>query len=218
VRFPFWRALAGSLRVSEVRVERARLAVRRSADGRDNISDLMPRLRGRGGGRRGGGTAEPAPTLVMQNGSVEIVDEERAIWVKAADVDGRVEPRTPAQLALSGVARQGRGRSRGGCREVDRPRAPHAARSGGELPTLELSGGILAPLHSLALTGIRGTITPAADSGRATVDLRGGYGGVPEEVWTATGEVLPHERTAQLDVTAARFTLDKLRPVLKDTR
>jgi hypothetical protein len=216
VDFGVLAALFGRVRVAKVRAERARLTVRRYADGRDNVRDLVARLRGRGEGGAPG-PRRPAPVLVLRQGSLDLADQRRGVVLHAASIDGEARPGAPAKLTLCGVRGTIEGGPELGVERITATVPPAALTRGGALPALELSGGSFAPLHSLALTGIRGTIAPAGAPGRIAVDLRGGYGGVPEEVWTATGEVLPAERTAQLEVTAARFTLDKLKPILKDT-
>ncbi|HEY3358386.1 MAG TPA: transglycosylase domain-containing protein [Polyangia bacterium] len=217
VSFALLPAIIGRARIGEVRAERARLAVRRYADGRDNVREVLARARGRRGGGEGeGGGHRTRPTLTLRQGSLDLVDERRGVTLRAAGIDGQLRPGAPATVTLAGVRGKVEGGPEIGIERLAATIPPTVLDAGGALPSFQLSGGSVAPLHSLALTGIRGTIAPAA-AGRVAIDLRGGYGGVPEELWTATGEVLPHERTAQLDVTAARFTLDKLKPILKDT-
>jgi hypothetical protein len=209
VRFPLLPALAGRLHLSQVTFERVRLY----ADGRDNVRDVIHRLRGRG--VRGAGRERP--TLIVQQGSAELRDEERGFAARAGSIDGTLRPHAPAHFILADVRAT---IEAGPALAIDHVTAnvPLTVMDAqGPLPEIELSGGSFAPLHSLALTGIRGTLKPAGAPGRIAIDLRGGYGGVPEELWTAGGEVLVRERRAQLDVTAARFTLDKLKPILAGT-
>jgi hypothetical protein len=65
----------------------------------------------------------------------------------------------------------------------------------------------------MSLTGIGGTIAPAPDR-QFEIRFEGGYGGVDGRLWTASGWIDPGGR-ASIDLDAARFTLDRLRPILE---
>jgi hypothetical protein len=216
VRFALGPALLGRVRIQEVVVDQPRLTVRRWADGRDNVRDLVDRLRGKGGGGAGAGPGN-RPRLLLHRGAVDAVDEVRGVAVHAGTLEVEVPPQGPATVRVADVrARHASGIELAAERlTATVPRGALGPRA--TPPTVEIVGGRFVPLASLALTGIHGTLAPAPTPGRIAVDLRGGYGGVPEELWTATGEVLATERRGTLDVTAARFTLDKLKPVLKET-
>ncbi|MBI5477807.1 MAG: transglycosylase domain-containing protein [Deltaproteobacteria bacterium] len=214
VSFELLPALAGRVRVREIVVERARVTLRRYADGRDNFRDVVDHLRGRGG--PGGPAGAARASVTLRQGALDAADEIRGVALRAGTLDAVLPPTGPARVTLGTV----RAEAAGPAVAAERLTAtvPRSA-LGPErtFPTVEVVGGSVAPLHSLALTGIRGTARPTGTPGRVAVDLRGGYGGVAEELWTATGEVVPAERRGALDITAARFTLDKLRPILKDT-
>jgi hypothetical protein len=214
VGFALLPALAGRVRVRDVVVERARVTLRLHADGRDNFRDVLDRLRGRGGS--GDGAGGPRPSVALRQGSVDVADERRGIALHASSFDVTLPPTGPARVTLGGVKAEAGGPQLAAEKLVATvPRS--ALGPEGTYPSVEVTGGSVAPLHSLALTGIRGTAKPTETAGRVAVDLRGGYGGVAEELWTATGEVVPAEKRGALDITAARFTLDKLKPILKDT-
>jgi hypothetical protein len=213
VHFELLPALAGRVRVREVVVERARLTLRRYADGRDNFRGVLDRLRGRGGS---GGTAAPSHVRVtLRQGALDAADEVRGVALRAGTLDVDLPAAGTVRVTLGGA----RAEAAGPAVAAERVTATMPRSALGPaltFPTVEVVGGSVAPLHSLALTGIRGTVKPTDTPGRVAVDLRGGYGGVAEELWTATGEVVPAERRGALDITAARFTLDKLKPILKD--
>ena len=50
--------------------------------------------------------------------------------------------------------------------------------------------------------------------GEYTLDLAGGYGGVPGKLWTAKGGIDPRAQRASVDLVAAKFQLDRLAPLL----
>jgi hypothetical protein len=70
-----------------------------------------------------------------------------------------------------------------------------------------LRGGELSLWKGLALTGVAGSVLPV-------VDVAGGYGGVAEQLWRASGSIDVADRRADVKLEAERFTLDKLRPLL----
>jgi hypothetical protein len=215
VGFALLPALVGRVKVQDVVVERARVTLRRYADGRDNFRDVLERLRGRGAPAAPAAAASRSK-LVLRQGAIDVADEIRGVALRAGTFEAKVPSDGPAEVRLGTVQAEAAGLQLAAERLT--ATVPRGA-LGPErtFPQVEVQGGSFAPLHSLALTGIRGTVKPTETAGRLAVDLRGGYGGVAEELWTATGEVVPAERRGALDITAARFTLDKLKPILKDT-
>ena len=53
-----------------------------------------------------------------------------------------------------------------------------------------------------------------AQPGLYTLNLAGGYGGVPGQLWTAKGDLDPNNSIAHVDLEAAKFQLDRLAPIL----
>jgi hypothetical protein len=78
-----------------------------------------------------------------------------------------------------------------------------------------ITGGELTPWNGLALTGVTGTLREENAAGRLSVSLEGGYGGVADKLWTASGWVDPRTNHGEIDVKADRFSLERLRPILE---
>ncbi len=76
--------------------------------------------------------------------------------------------------------------------------------------------------------GRRGSAVPAARAhrdrrvgssrrsahGEYAIDLAGGYGGVPGNLWTAQGGARSEGATASIELEAAQFQLERLAPIL----
>src|SRR5690606_16302952 len=83
-------------------------------------------------------------------------------------------------------------------------------------PVITVDGGELALWPKMALSGISGEIVAnPAKRGDYTLDLAGGWGGVPGKLWTAKGHFDPRARTGSLDLEAAKFQLVRLAPILE---
>ncbi|HUQ02788.1 MAG TPA: transglycosylase domain-containing protein [Kofleriaceae bacterium] len=78
-----------------------------------------------------------------------------------------------------------------------------------------ITGGELTPWKGLALTGVTGTLREENAAGRLAVSLEGGYGGVADKLWTASGWVDPKTNHGEIEVRADRFSLERLRPILE---
>jgi len=221
VRFPsLWVLLRGGT-PSEILLDGARVTLRRTTDGHDNFSDILARLRSKH--TREPQSPEPTdkthrPMIEVRHASLEMGDELHGVTLHASSLEAVLPPSGPPFAEVKGITLKGAGPTVAVARVL-------ATFSGGTgsggtettFPTLEIEGGKVAPLQSLALTGIRGSVRQGDTPGKLDVDLRGGYGGVPGELWTASGEIYPKEQRGKLNVTAARFTLDKLKPVLDGT-
>jgi len=87
--------------------------------------------------------------------------------------------------------------------------------SDGGAKQVVIDGGELTPWKGLALTGVTGTLREADDDGRLVVSLDGGYGGVAEKLWTASGWLDTGTGHGEIALRAERFSLDRLRPILE---
>jgi hypothetical protein len=85
----------------------------------------------------------------------------------------------------------------------------------GDGKKVEITGGELTPWKGLALTGVTGTLREEKDAHRLAVSLEGGYGGVDEKLWTASGWVDDSGQHGEIELRAARFSLARLRPILE---
>ena len=209
VEFDAWRSLVGSVRLGPARLDGVSVTLRRGAGGADNIGDVLARLRGerRAGGGGGGGGTMPASITVTRarlladdavTGTTVVVAEGEARWAPgelAAELRGITATSVAAPKAAVGkIAVR---------READRP------------PVVTIEGGEVALYPKLSLTGIGGKVhANEARPGEYVIDLAGGYGGVPGNLWTAKGALDPVAVTASIELEAAKFQLDRLAPIL----
>jgi len=209
VDFDPWRSLVGSVRLGAARLDGVSVTLRRGPDGVDNISDMVARLReGReGSGGSGGGGLTPSEVTVTRarlladdavTSSTALVAEGDARWTPGemvAELRGITATTSAAPKASAGKI---------GVRKVS-----------GSLPVVTVEGGEVALYPKLALSGIGGTIHPnEGRPGEYVIDLAGGYGGVPGNLWTARGGLDPKAVTASIELEAAKFQLDRLAPIL----
>jgi hypothetical protein len=208
LEFDALRSLVGSVRLGPATVDGVTVALHRDADGRDNVRDVIERLRSKGGGTRGGGG--PRPTQV----------EVAHIVVTAADA------RTGAKLAITDAEATWRpgeliGRAHGiTATTIDAPKASAqlvtVTKRTGQPPAISIEGGQLSVWPKLSLTGIAGTVTAdPKTAGGYVLDLAGGYGGVPGKLWTARGPIVPAQQIASIDLVAEKFRLERLAPLLE---
>lgn len=80
-----------------------------------------------------------------------------------------------------------------------------------------LQGGAVALWEGLSLSGIRGTVQPAATGNGYVLAATGGYGGADVTLWSAEGTLDPVAETGKMKLVAERFSLAKLAPVLQNT-
>jgi hypothetical protein len=210
VDFDTMSSLVGSIEVGDVTVDGVIVTMRRHADGRDNVFDIVQRLRGEsktGGGGDGGSGLRPASIKLTraklraddaQTGATMLVNEGEATWTpgelfaQARNITATTTAAPKASVAKFDVHKVS-----------------------GQAPTISIEGGEISLWPKLALSGITGKIS--ADPKRPdqyTIDLAGGYGGVPGNLWTAKGPLDPRALTASIDLEAQRFQLDRLAPIL----
>ncbi len=214
VEFDGWRSLLGSLRVGAVTLDGVVARVQRGADGRDNLRDLVDRLRAPhdaadGDGDSGGGGIRPARVDVHH---IRVVANDDVTGTTAMVGDG------DAAWTPDGVTAQLREVS---ATTVAAPRATATSvditRAAGAAPAVHVAGGEVALLPNFVLSGISGQILQnpdAAHAGTWIIDVAGGYGGVAQQLWTAKGVVDPVQVSAGIDLEAAKFQLDRLAPIL----
>ncbi len=207
-------SLVGTVRLGAARVDGVTVSVRRTTDGRDNLSDLIERLRrdeGDAGSGAGAGAGLRPTSVTVTRGKVLADDAVTGTTALVADGGATWKP--------GELIAQARGVS---ATTVAAPAASATAltvtKRTGQPPLVAIEGGELAVLPGLSLTGIEGTVAAdAATPGKYQLNVAGGYGGVPGNLWTARGGIDPRALTAAIDLEAAKFQLDRLAPILERT-
>jgi hypothetical protein len=212
VEFDAWASLTGHIELGEMKVDGVICSLRREADGRDNVRDVIDRLRGAGGrsAELSSNFGSLRPTNITVNHIRLLADDEltgtTVLW---SDGDASWTP----ELAVAHVKNL----------TASTTAAPKATvntieirKARGEAPGVDVEGGELELWPKMALSGIGGkVVADPAHPGQYTIDLAGGYGGVPGRLWTARGGFDPTGGTARLDLEAVKFQLDRLAPILE---
>jgi len=211
VEFDAWRSLVGAIEPGPARLDGVLITIHRAADGQDNLQDVIERLRAKdAGGGSGGGSLGLRPTsITVTRGKLLANDELTGATALVADADARWTP--------DGLVAHARGVS---ATTLSAPRASAAKidveKVTGSTPIVAIDGGEIALWTGLALTGIAGRVVAnPRRAGEYLIDLAGGYGGVPGQLWTAKGELDPAALTAAVDLEAAKFQLERLAPILE---
>jgi hypothetical protein len=212
VDFDFWASVVGRPELGRVVLDGVAVQVRRGADGRDNVRDLLARF-----GVAGDDDDDRAPRarlgslrpteIELTGGTLVADDQAGGIRVTVLSFDGSWARGGAAVLRTGGARAEtgfGPAASAQTLVAIDDPRQGRR---------LEVAGGAVTLWTGMALTGIAGTIAPA-DAGRFEIDLSGGYGDVPTRLWDAKGWIDP-DGHATIDLDAQRFSLDRLRPILE---
>lgn len=213
VAFDAVSSLVGSVQLGAATVSGVTVSVRRAADGQDNVRDLVERLTAPdepGGG--GGGGASLRPTAIAVS-KIKLIADDGMTGATALIADGEATW-TPGEVfaRVKQVSATTVGAPRAGAAAIE------VRKQAGSPPTITVEGGELAVWPKLALSGITGTVMANPQQpGEYTLDLSGGYGGVPGTLWTAKGGLDPRARTASIDLVAAKFQLDRLAPLLART-
>lgn len=206
VDFDGWASLIGRVELGAAKVDGVIVAVRRGGNGEDNVVDMITKLRTRDtAGGEGGSHVRPTSIAITHGkllandditGATALIAEGTATW-------------TPEQLVATAKGLT-----------ATTLNAPHASatlititKPAGATPTVKIEGGELSVWTGLALSGIGGTIA-ASDDKKYAIDLAGGYGGVPGQLWTAKGAIDPANLAGVIDLKADRFQLDRLAPIL----
>jgi Transglycosylase len=219
--FDFWDTLRGRVRVGHVVVEGLRGHVVRHADGRDNVRDLVARLRQRMGGTQAGGAAPDTSSgvslrpssLALRDASFEIVDAPGGVSVTVAGMSASLAAGGSVEAELHNVAVRtdlGPGAAVGLARITTDVSAPL------ERAVVRIENGSVVATRGVTLSSVAGTVAP--EGGTALrLDLAGSYGGATEPLWTARGRIDLVAQTASIDVEADQFTFDRLDSVLRDS-
>ncbi|HLL24962.1 MAG TPA: transglycosylase domain-containing protein [Kofleriaceae bacterium] len=213
VEFGTLASLVGRVELGDAVLDGVLVSLRRGADGRDNVSDIVTKLRSRV--KAGGSTTQQARSLPrsVRVLHVKVVADDAITGATAIIGDGnaRWKPGELVALARNVTATT-----------IAAPRASASTievkKLSGSPPSVAITGGELAIWPRLALSGISGRVI--ADPDRAhhyVVDLAGGYGGVPGNLWTAKGGLDTAALTASIDLEAAKFQLARLAPILEQS-
>lgn len=209
VDFDAWKSLVGTVKLGEAKIDGVTVTVRRTSDGRDNVRDVVERMRGDGAKSGGGGGGGTLPTKIsvtrgklfandLQTGATMLVGDGDATW-KPGELIAQARGVSATTIAAPGAS----------LAKVD------VQKRSGEPPTVAVEGGVLSLWPKLSLTGIGGkVVADPKRSGKYTIELAGGYGGVPGNLWTAKGALDPTALTAVIDLQADKFQLERLAPIL----
>jgi len=209
VDFETMPSLIGRVRLGPAKVSGVIVNMRRYADGRDNVRDVIERLQAQKGGGGAGDSALPTSIVVSHGklvlddamtGATMVVGDGGATW-KPGELVARMRDVSATTIAA--------------------PKATIAQlevkKVTGQSPTLTIREGELSLYPRLALSSISGTINAdPRHPGQYVIDLAGGYGGVPN-LWTAKGPLDTLAMTASIDLEAEKFQLDRLAPILART-
>ncbi len=205
VDFDATSSLIGKLKLGPATIDGVIVTVRRDASGNDNILDILDRK------AQGGGSdhSQRPPKITVTH--VKLVGDDQVTGTTALVADG------DATWTPEGLIAHARGIT---ATSTAAPKAALASievrKMSGQPPTIELSGGEISVWPKLALTGIGGKVLANPHGrGHYIIDLSGGYGGVPGQLWTAKGELDPKAMVASLDLEAAKFQLARLAPILE---
>ena len=211
VDFDAMSSLVGSVELGEAKIDGVIITIRRHADGSDNIRDVIEHLQSKDeGAEPSGGKTMPTSIKVThtrlladdaQAGATLIVNDGEASW-KPGDLVALARNVTATTIS-----------------------APKASASkleviklAGKAPIVTVEGGELSLWPRLSLTGIGGKVmSNPAKPGEYTIDLAGGYGNVPGNLWTAKGGFDSRALVASIDLEAEKFQLDRLAPILART-
>jgi hypothetical protein len=219
--YDFWDTLRGRMRVGHVVVEGLRGHVVRHADGRDNVRDVIARLRQRMGGAEGAG-AEPGSSsgvslrpssLALRDASFEIVDTPGGVRVSVAGMSASLAADGAIEAELRDVAVRtdlGPGAALGLARITTDLSAPL------ESAVVRIENGSVVATRGITLSSVAGTVAPEGHTA-LRLDLAGSYGGATEPLWTAAGRIDLAAQTASIDLRADQFTFDRLDSVLRDS-
>ncbi|MDX2089052.1 MAG: transglycosylase domain-containing protein [Kofleriaceae bacterium] len=210
IEFDAVKSLVGSVRLGAAKVDGVTVAVHRDAEGNDNVRDVVDRLTGKAGSDaegEGGASLRPTELTVAR---IKVTADDSRTGAKLAIADGDATWKSGELV----------GRAHGiTATTIDAPQASASlvtvTKRSGQPPVIAIEGGEITVWPKLSLTGIGGSIVANPQTaGQYTLDLAGGYGGVPGKLWTAKGVIVPAAQTASVDLVADKFQLDRLAPLL----
>ncbi len=213
VDFDALSSLVGKVKVGEAKLDGLMVSLRRDNTGRDNLRDVIDRLRddnksdakGSGGGF---GSMRPTKITVKRarlladdamTGTTGVISDGDATWT----ADGLIARARELTATTPGAPKAS-------------VKSVEVRKMHGASPIVTVEGGEIAPWPKMALSGIGGKIVEdPKQPGHFIIDFAGGYGGVPGRLWTAQGGFDPKAGTASVDLVAAKFRLDRLAPILQ---
>ncbi len=209
IDFDGLHSLIGRVELGAARVDGVIVAIRRGADGVDNARDIVDRLRTKTPGEHEGASKLRPTSITVAHAKLIANDELTGATALIADGDATWTAEKLVAEARNATATT-----------LNAPKASAAkvtiTRLAGQPPRLQIDGGELALWPRLALSGIDGTLAANPDKpGQYTIDVAGGYGGVPGRLWTAKGELDPVTLAGAIELEAAKFQLDRLAPILE---
>lgn len=212
--YDWWDAITGDVRITRVKMSGLAAQVVRRADGTSNVSDLWKRVIAH---RAAAGAPKPTSgrrwpdEVIVDDGSLSVRDLRDGIELSAR-MTATVRPGEPARATLSEVAIDTQFGPGARATRIDVSAEPKAI---AKTAQVTVAGGEVSLWPGLSLTGVTGTIAPKAAGEALEISLSGGYGGVKETLWTARGVIDPRKQEEHLKITADKFTLDRLRPILE---
>ncbi|HRC56659.1 MAG TPA: transglycosylase domain-containing protein [Kofleriaceae bacterium] len=211
VKFRGFRAMLGDIELDRVEATGVAVAVRRDVRG-DNFSDLVDKVRGKEGtataGSAGASRRLVPRTAEVSAMSVTFEDGPAGVAVELPEIAGKWSGGDlAAQIQRATVASSTGQRLSLGSITVKKAKATRAL--------VEIGKGEVALWPKMMLTGVTGTVLPDPKAGHYRLSLEGGYGGVAGTLWKAVGEIDLEGSTATLDLSADKFNLDRLEPILQ---
>ena len=211
----FWASLVGDVELGDVRIQGVKVAAARDREG-DNFSDIIDRLRGKGGekGAGGGGSSRLRPeSLHLENMSVQLRDASHGVTVVGAGISATAGADGGLALTIGDLALMTDfgpyANAEGMVITANMKDLVHSA-------AVVVGGGEVFLWKGMTLTGVSGAVSQTAGQpGRLVVHLTGGYGGAQGTLWRADGWVDPVAEKGTLDIVADRFTFDRIAPVLE---
>jgi hypothetical protein len=212
IEFNAWASLVGSMELGDATLDGVLVTLRRDGEGRDNVSDVIERLRADRAKKSAAGKKSTLPTSLRithgrlladdaVTGTTAIIGDGEATW-RPGELVAQARNVTATTIAAP----------RASAATVDIKKLKDAP------PTVAFAGGEISIYPRLALSGIAGSVVADPDHrGHFVLDLAGGYGGVPGNLWTAKGGIDTTALTASIDLEAAKFQLDRLAPILEKT-
>jgi hypothetical protein len=215
IDFDTWAFFVGSVKLGDAIVDGVMVTLRRDELGRDNVRDIVERLRAdkaSSGGAKKSGLSGMRPSKVVVK-HVKLLADDAMSGTTAMMSDG------DATWTRDGLVAHARELS------ATTPGAPKASvkaiemrKMTGVSPIVTVEGGELSLWPKMALSGIGGKIVEDPNKpGPYILDFAGSYGGVPGKLWTANGMFVPSAATGSLDLVAARFQLDRLAAILEQS-
>ncbi|HEY5936161.1 MAG TPA: hypothetical protein VIU61_16035, partial [Kofleriaceae bacterium] len=92
VDFDTWKSLVGTVKLGEAKIDGVTVTIRRTADGRDNIRDVIERMRGDGAKSTGGGGGTLPTKISVTHGKLFANDLQTGATMLVGDGDATWKP------------------------------------------------------------------------------------------------------------------------------